>query len=53
LGALTGGFVVGVAGPQAGIVLVALAFTASFAISLFSGLRRVTSYSSLKAADLA
>lgn len=51
LGALTGGFVVGVAGPQAGIVLVALAFTASFAISLFSGLRRVTSYSSLKAAD--
>ncbi|WP_323794695.1 MFS transporter [Nisaea sp.] len=49
LGALIGGAVAGAAGPEVGIVFVALAFAASFAVSLFSGLRRVVSYESLKA----
>lgn len=49
LGALIGGAVAGSAGAEVGIVFVALAFFASFAVSLFSGLRRVVSYESLKA----
>lgn len=53
LGALIGGAVAGAAGPEAGIVFVALAFAASFAVSLFSGLRSVASYESLKAPEVA
>lgn len=49
LGALIGGTVAGAAGPEVGIGFVALAFAASFGVSLFSGLRRVVSYESLKA----
>ena len=53
LGALIGGAVAGAAGPEVGIVFVALAFAASFAVSLFSGLRSVASYESLKAPEAA
>jgi predicted MFS family arabinose efflux permease len=53
LGALIGGAVAGAAGPEVGIGFVALAFAASFAVSLFSGLRRVVSYESLKAPEAA
>lgn len=47
LGALLGGLVAGSAGPQAGLVFVAIAYLASFAVSVFSGLRSVTSFGSL------
>ena len=53
LGALIGGAVAGVAGPEAGLGFVALVFAASFAVALFSGLRRVVSYESLKVPDAA
>lgn len=48
LGALIGGSIVGAAGAETGVVFVVLAFFASFAVSLFSGLRQVASYESLK-----
>lgn len=47
LGALLGGLVAGSAGPQAGLVFVAIAYAASFAVSVFSGLRSVTSFGAL------
>ncbi|WP_282044928.1 MFS transporter [Roseibium album] len=47
LGALLGGLVAGSAGPQAGLVFVAIAYLASFAVSVFSGLGSVTSFGSL------
>ncbi|WP_028465806.1 MFS transporter [Nisaea denitrificans] len=53
LGALIGGAVAGSAGAEVGIMFVVLAFFASFAVSLFSGLRRVVSYESLKAPEAA
>ncbi|MEO9900688.1 MFS transporter [Nisaea sp.] len=53
LGALIGGAVAGAAGPEVGIMFVALAFAASFAVSLFSGLRRIESYESLTAPEAA
>ncbi len=48
LGALIGGVVAGVAGPETGIILVIGAYAASFAVSLFSGLRSVVSYDDLR-----
>jgi len=53
LGALIGGAVTGAAGAEVGIMFVVLAFFASFAVSLFSGLRSVASYESLKVTEAA
>ena len=47
IGALAGGLMAGSYGPQAGIVFVALAYTASFLAALFSDLRGVRSYAAL------
>jgi predicted MFS family arabinose efflux permease len=48
IGALIGGLVAGQAGPMAGLGLVAGAFGLSFAVSLFSDLRGIASYQSLR-----
>jgi predicted MFS family arabinose efflux permease len=48
IGALIGGLVAGQAGPTAGLGLVAAAFGLSFAVSVFSDLRRISSYQSLR-----
>ncbi len=48
LGALIGGLVVGAAGPDSGLAVVVLAFAASFLVSLFSGLRSVSSYEEMQ-----
>ncbi|MEP4978293.1 MFS transporter [Ascidiaceihabitans sp.] len=49
LGALAGGMVAGGFGAKAGLFVVVAAFAASFLVSVFSGLRSVKSYRSLKA----
>ena len=51
LGALIGGVVVGASDPETGLLLVVLAFGASFLVSVFSGLRSVMSYDGLQAAE--
>lgn len=51
LGALAGGLVAGSFGPQTGLVLVVLAYAASFLAALFSDLRSVHSYSELSPED--
>lgn len=48
LGALIGGVVAGTLGPQAGLIFVVIAYVLSFLVSLFSDLRLVQSYGSLK-----
>lgn len=48
VGALIGGVVAGQAGSTAGLGLVAAAFGLSFAVSVFSDLRRIGSYQSLR-----
>lgn len=48
LGALIGGLVAGSLGTEAGLVLVVSAYVVSFAVSLFSDLRSVKSYGSLR-----
>ncbi|WP_299794427.1 MFS transporter, partial [uncultured Marivita sp.] len=48
IGALAGGLVAGDAAPMAGLGMVAVAFGFSFAVSLFSDLRKVASYHSLR-----
>ncbi len=52
LGALIGGVVVGASDPETGLLVVVLAFGASFLVSVFSGLRSVMSYDGLQAAEL-
>lgn len=47
LGALLGGAVTGMAGAETGLIFVITAFALSFAVALFSGLRRVASYDAL------
>ena len=51
LGALIGGVVVGASDPETGLLVVVLAFGASFLVSVFSGLRSVMSYDGLQAAE--
>ncbi len=53
IGALIGGLVAGQAGPMAGLGLVVGAFGLSFAVSLFSDLRSIGSYRSLRSAPAA
>lgn len=48
LGALLGGGLAGTYGPRAALVFVVGAFACSFAVSLFSDLRRVGSYAALR-----
>ena len=48
LGALIGGAIAGATGPENGLILVVLAFAASFAVSLFSPLRSVRNYQELQ-----
>lgn len=50
LGALLGGGVAGAYGPAAGLWLVVIGFALSFAVSVFSDLRRIASYNALRAA---
>lgn len=52
LGALIGGVVVGASDPETGLLVVVLAFCASFLVSVFSGLRSVMSYDGLQSAEV-
>jgi len=49
LGALIGGFIVGATSPQTGLLVVAIAFALSCAVSIFSRLIRITTYENLSA----
>lgn len=53
LGALAGGVVVGATSPQAGLILVTVAYALSFLAAAFSRLRGVTSYAELRTATAA
>lgn len=53
IGALIGGLIAGQLGPTAGLGFVAGAFGLSFAVSIFSDLRRISSYKSLRNAQVA
>ncbi len=52
LGALIGGVVVGASDAKTGLLVVVLAFGASFLVSVFSGLRSVMSYDGLQTAEV-